>query len=56
MAKKKPETGRYDTRDALIQNIHFFYYHTNQSQTQVAKTTGVSESTVASILKQITKR
>jgi len=55
MSNKKPTTGKYSTRDELIQNIHFFYHEIGQSQAQVAKTTGVSEGTVASILKQTKK-
>lgn len=48
---RQPSTGKYKTRAELIQSIHFFYYHTNQNQAQVARTTGVSETTIASILK-----
>jgi len=47
---RKPQTGKYETREQLIQNVHFFYHHTDQNQAQVARTTGVSESTVANIL------
>ena len=48
---RKPITGKYKTREELIQNVHFFYYQTDQKQSQVARTTGVSEATVANILK-----
>jgi len=48
---RKPQTGKYPTREQLVQNVHFYYYHTDQNQAQVAKTTGVSEGTVANILK-----
>jgi len=47
---RKPQTGKYETREQLIQNVHFFYHHTDQNQAQVARTTGVSETTVANIL------
>lgn len=47
---RKPITGKYNTRNELIQNIHFYYYQTDQCQAQVARTCGVSEGVVASIL------
>ena len=52
---RKPQTGKYDTREQLIQNVNFFYYQTAQNQAQVARTTGVSEATVANILKTKSK-
>jgi len=42
--------GKYDTREALIRAVLFFYYETEQSQAQVARTTGVSEGVVSYIL------
>ena len=47
---RKPQTGKYETREQLIQNVHFFYHHTDQNQAQVARTTGVSEAIVANII------
>jgi DNA-binding transcriptional regulator LsrR (DeoR family) len=49
---RKATTGKYKTRDELVQNVHFFYHHTDQNQAQVARTTGVSDATVANILRK----
>lgn len=46
---RKPTTGKYNTRKELVDAIHFFYSY--QTQAQVARTTGVSETTVKHILK-----
>jgi len=48
---RKVTTGKYKTRDELVQNVHFFYHHSGQNQAQVARTTGVSDATVANILR-----
>lgn len=42
--------GKYDTREALVRAVLFFYYETKQCQSQVARTTGVSEGVVSYIL------
>lgn len=47
---RKVTTGKFATREELIQNVHFYYYETRQKQSQVAKTCQVSETTVAKIL------
>jgi len=55
MAKKKGRksaTGKYSSYDELVQNVHFYYHHTEQHQAQIARTVGVSETTVSSILKR----
>lgn len=47
---RKTATGKYNTRKELIESVLFFYYKTQQCQSQVARTTGVSEGVVAYIL------
>jgi len=47
---RKGTTGKYDTREELIHNVNFFYYQTNQTQAQVARTCGVLETVVKGIL------
>lgn len=47
-SKGRPKsTGRYDTKEELVQNVHYYWHETKQNQAQVARTTGVSETTVA---------
>ena len=53
---KKLQTGKYATRDELIQNVHFCYHHEGQNKEQVSRTTGISEGLVTEILRQKKKR
>lgn len=51
MKKKKPQTGKFSTRDELVQNIHFLFHHEKQNYEQIANCTGVDESIIISVLK-----
>jgi len=47
---RRKTTGKYQTREELEEAVRFFYGY--QSQAQVARTTGVSETTVKNILEK----
>lgn len=51
MAKRKPKTGNYSSRDALVQNIHYLFHHENKTIAQISDLVGVSESIAIYILK-----
>jgi len=43
-------TGKYATREKLVERIWFFWRHTGNNQTAIARITGVSLGTVGKIL------
>ena len=47
---REKATGKYETNKELIRWALFFYYESGQSQTQVARTCGVSQTTVNNII------
>lgn len=50
MARKKA-TGRFDTREELVQHVLFLELNTSCSAAQIARNVHVSETTVANIVK-----
>lgn len=50
---RKLTTGRYETRNDLVDTVWRLYKNTDANQSAIAKITKVSESTVATILAQL---
>lgn len=51
MKSKKPKTtGRFKTREELEKAVIHDYYHTERNMTQIAKSYGISQPTVARIV------
>jgi len=48
---RKKTTGRFETREELVQKVLFLYINTSCSDIQIALNVKVSETTVASIIK-----
>ena len=49
---RRKAIGKYESREELIRWVLFFYYTTDQNQSQVARTCGVSQYTVSRIISE----
>lgn len=49
---RKPAKGKYHTHEELIRWALFWYFHTDQNQSQVARTCCTSESTISKIIQK----
>lgn len=47
---RQKTTGRFDTRDELLEFVCRKYYTSTMNNAQIARSAGVSESTAANIL------
>lgn len=56
MSDKKPQTGNYETREELIQNVHHYFHREGMSHAAVAEKTGIKVETVKYFLKPAVKR
>jgi len=49
---RRPTTGRFKTREELVERILFLYHSNNQKVSQIASSCGISGPTVSSILEK----
>jgi hypothetical protein len=53
---RKRSTGRFETREELIEKIRFLYQVTDRNMSQIAENVGVAAPTVARIIDEMDMR
>jgi len=47
---RKATTGRFDTRDKLVEKIIFLYYETDCNMSQIGRNVGINGAAVSKII------